>query len=107
MTENRIFNFNAGPSALPLPVLKEIQASFLNFKGSGMSITEISHRSGLFDEVINDTVTRTRRLFNIDEKYHVLFVQGGASLQFAMIPMNFLGKDATADYVNTGTWSTK
>ncbi|MBF0228497.1 MAG: 3-phosphoserine/phosphohydroxythreonine transaminase [Desulfamplus sp.] len=107
MTENRIFNFNAGPSALPLTVLKEIQASFLNFKGSGMSITEISHRSGAFDDVINDTVARTRRLFNIDEKYHVLFVQGGASLQFAMIPMNFLGKDATADYVNTGTWSTK
>ncbi|MBF0257853.1 MAG: 3-phosphoserine/phosphohydroxythreonine transaminase [Desulfamplus sp.] len=107
MSETRIFNFNAGPSALPLTVLKEIQASFLDFKGSGMSVTEISHRSGVFDEVINDTVARTRRLLNIDEKYHVLFLQGGASLQFAMIPMNFLGEGATADYVNTGTWSTK
>lgn len=107
MTENRIFNFNAGPSALPLTVLKEIQDSFLNFKGSGMSITEISHRSALFDEVINDTVARTRRLLNIDDKYHVLFIQGGASLQFAMIPMNFLAEGVTADYVNTGTWSTK
>lgn len=107
MTENRIFNFNAGPSALPLTVLKEIQESFLNFKGSGMSITEISHRSGLFDDVINDAVARTRRLLKIDEKYHVLFIQGGASLQFAMIPMNFLGEGASADYVNTGTWSTK
>ncbi|MBF0469471.1 MAG: 3-phosphoserine/phosphohydroxythreonine transaminase [Desulfamplus sp.] len=107
MSENRIFNFNAGPSALPLTVLKEIQASFLDFKGSGMSVTEISHRSGVFDEVINDTVARTRRLLNIDEKYHVLFLQGGASLQFAMIPMNFLGEGAKADYVNTGTWSTK
>ena len=107
MTEKRIFNFNAGPAALPLPVLEEIQASFLNFKGSGMSITEISHRSPWFDDVINDAVSRTKRLLNLDERFHVLFLQGGASLQFAMIPMNFLGAGKTADYVNTGTWSTK
>ncbi|MFH1156755.1 MAG: 3-phosphoserine/phosphohydroxythreonine transaminase [Pseudomonadota bacterium] len=107
MGDKRIYNFNAGPAALPLPVLEEIQASFLNFKGCGMSITEISHRSSWFDEVINDAVARTKRLLNLDDRYHVLFLQGGASLQFAMIPMNFLTGGKTADYVNTGTWSTK
>ncbi|MBW2654228.1 MAG: 3-phosphoserine/phosphohydroxythreonine transaminase [Deltaproteobacteria bacterium] len=107
MTDQRIFNFNAGPAALPLQVLEEIQASFLNFNQSGMSITEVSHRSSYFDEVINDAVERTKKLLKLDDRFHVLFIQGGASLQFAMIPMNFLSKDDTADYVNTGTWSTK
>ena len=107
MKENRIYNFNAGPAALPLEVLEEIKDSFLNFGGSGMSITEISHRSVLFDEVINDAVARTRRLMKLDDKFHVLFIQGGASLQFYMIPLNHLGEGDTADYVNTGTWSTK
>lgn len=106
MTDKRIFNFNAGPAALPLQVLEEIQASFLNFRQSGMSITEISHRSAYFDDVINDAVERAKRLLNIDERFDVLFLQG-ASLQFAMIPMNFLSPDDSADYVNTGTWSTK
>ena len=107
MEPKRIYNFNAGPAALPLDVLKEIQASFLDFKGSGMSITEVSHRSKWFDDVINDAVERTRRLLNLDKKFHVLFIQGGASMQFCMIPMNFLPNDKSADYVNTGTWSTK
>lgn len=107
MGDKRIYNFNAGPAALPLPVLKEIQASFLNFNNCGMSITEISHRSSWFDEVINDAVARTKRILKLDDRFHVLFMQGGASLQFAMIPMNFLGQGRTADYVNTGTWSTK
>jgi len=107
MKENRIFNFNAGPAALPLEVLEEIKDSFLNFGGSGMSITEISHRSTLFDDVINDAVARTRRLLKLDDKFHVLFIQGGASLQFCMIPLNLLGEGDAADYVNTGTWSTK
>jgi len=107
MKEDRIYNFNAGPAALPIEVLEEIKDSFLNFGGSGMSITEVSHRSKWFDDVINDAVERTRRLLNLDEKFHVLFIQGGASLQFCMIPMNFLGKGESADYVNTGTWSTK
>lgn len=107
MTKNRIYNFNAGPAALPLEVLEEIKDSFLNFGGSGMSITEISHRSALFDDVINDAVARTRRLLKLDDKFHVLFVQGGASLQFCMIPLNLLGDGDAADYVNTGTWSTK
>lgn len=107
MKANRIHNFNAGPAALPLPVLEEIQQSLLNFAGSGMSITEISHRSKWFDDVINDTVTRVKRILKLDERYHVLFVQGGASLQFCMVPMNLLGPGDSADYVNTGTWSTK
>lgn len=107
MAPKRIFNFNAGPAALPQTVLEEIQQEFLDFKGSGMSITEISHRSKWFDDVINDAVARTKRLFNLDDRYKVLFLQGGASMQFCMIPMNFLADGRTADYVNTGTWSTK
>lgn len=107
MKENRIYNFNAGPAALPLSVLEEVKESFLNFAGSGMSITEISHRSKLFDEVINDAVLRTKRLLKLDDRYQVLFLQGGASLQFTMIPMNLLPDGNTADYVDTGTWSTK
>jgi phosphoserine aminotransferase len=107
MSDKRIYNFNAGPATLPLPVLEEIQASFLNYKSSGMSITEVSHRSPWFDDVINDAVTRPRRLLGLGDEFHVLFIQGGASLQFAMIPMNFLGDGESADYVNTGTWSTK
>ncbi len=107
MSDKRIFNFNAGPAALPLPVLKEIQSSLLNYNNCGMSVMEISHRSKYFDDIINDAVARTKRLLDLDDRFHVLFIQGGASLQFAMIPMNFLGDGRTADYVNTGTWSTK
>ncbi len=107
MTANRIHNFNAGPAALPLPVLEEIRESFLDFAGSGMSITEVSHRSKWFDDVINDAVARTKRLLKLDDNYHVLFCQGGASMQFCMIPMNLLADGKSADYVNTGTWSTK
>ncbi len=107
MGEDRIYNFNAGPAALPLCVLEEIKDSFLNFAGSGMSITEISHRSRWFDDVIEDAVVRTRRLLKLDDNYTVLFLQGGASMQFAMIPMNFLPDDKSADYVDTGTWSSK
>lgn len=107
MTDKRIINFNAGPAALPLKVLQEIQRDFLNFGGSGMSITEISHRSSYFDDVINDAIARTKRLLKLDDRFHVLFLQGGASMQFAMIPMNFLSGSESADYVNTGTWSTK
>jgi phosphoserine aminotransferase len=107
MSENRIYNFNAGPATLPLPVLEEIQESLLNYQSSGMSIMEVSHRSPWFDGVINDAIARTKRLLGLDDKFHVLFLQGGASTQFAMIPMNFLADGKSADYVNTGTWSTK
>ncbi len=107
MTGQRIYNFNAGPAALPLPVLEEIQGEFLNFKNSGMSVTEISHRSSYFDAVIDEAIARTKRLLGLGEDYHVLFIQGGASMQFGMIPMNFLGEGDQADFINTGTWSTK
>jgi phosphoserine aminotransferase len=107
MKAKRIYNFNPGPAALPLSVLEEIQEHFLDFQGSGMSISEISHRSPEFDAVINDAVARTRRLLGLDDNFEVLFIQGGASLQFGMIPMNFLPSGKSADYVDTGTWSTK
>jgi phosphoserine aminotransferase len=107
MKANRIYNFNPGPAALPLTVLEEIQENFLDFQDSGMSISEISHRSPEFDAVINDAVARTKRLLGLDDNFEVLFIQGGASLQFGMIPMNFLPSGESADYVDTGTWSTK
>src|SRR6056297_3123838 len=102
MAENRIYNFNPGPAVLPLTVLKEIQKDLLNYKGSGMSIVEISHRSPLFDDIITDAVERTKKLYGLDDRYHVLFAQGGASLQFAMLPMNLLPEGRSGDYVNTG-----
>jgi phosphoserine aminotransferase len=103
----RIHNFNPGPAALPLTVLEQAQEEFLDFKGSGMSIAEISHRSPLFDEVINDAVSRLRRLLKASDNFKVLFLQGGASTQFAMIPMNLIPAGKVAEYINTGTWSTK
>ncbi len=103
----RVHIFNAGPAALPMPVLKEVQEHFLNFHGSGMSITEISHRSTVFEEVINDAIDRTRRLLKLSNDYHVLFIQGGASLQFCMIPMNLALPGRPVTYINTGVWSTK
>ena len=107
MTAERIFNFNPGPAALPESVLEEIQASFLNYDNSGMSVTEVSHRSKWFEEIIDDATARTRRLLDLGDDYDVLFLQGGASLQFTMVPMNLLAADQAADYVDTGTWSTK
>ncbi|MBN2032740.1 MAG: 3-phosphoserine/phosphohydroxythreonine transaminase [Deltaproteobacteria bacterium] len=103
----RIINFNPGPAALPLPVLDEIREEFLNYRGTGMSILEISHRSKPFEETLNQAVERTRRLLNLGDEFHVVFVQGGASLQFCMIPMNFALEGNPIDYINTGTWSTK
>jgi phosphoserine aminotransferase len=106
MKADRIHNFNPGPAALPLPVLEDIQESFLNYKGSGMSIVEMSHRSKQFEAILGDAILRARRLLKLDDRFHVIFLQGGATLQFAMIPMNFLADGRSADYVNTGTWST-
>ena len=103
----RTMNFNPGPACLPLPVLEEAQQEFLNFGGSGMSVLEVSHRSPEYDEVHNAAQATLKRLLGLGDDYHVLFMQGGASSQFALIPMNFLGNGQTADYVNTGTWSKK
>ncbi len=103
----RIYNFNAGPAALPLVVLEQVKQEMLDFHGTGMSILEMSHRSKGFDEVLEDAITRAKRVLGLDDNYHVLFIQGGASLQFAMIPMNLATPGKPADYVDTGTWSTK
>ena len=103
----RIHNFNAGPAALPVPVLEEIQAELLDYKGSGMSVTELSHRSKWFEDIINEAVERAKRLLNLDDQFDVLFIQGGASLQFCMIPMNLALESKPVDYINTGTWAGK
>jgi phosphoserine aminotransferase len=102
----RIYNFNPGPAALPLRVLEHIQAEFLDHEGSGMSIVELSHRSKLFENIINDAASRIKRLLGLGDDFQILFLQGGASLQFSMVPMNLLPAKRSADYVNTGTWAT-
>jgi phosphoserine aminotransferase len=104
---HRIHNFNAGPAALPLPVLEIIRDELLDYKGTGMSVMEMSHRSAEFDEINDQAIALTRELCGLDDKFHVIFVGGGASTQFAMIPMNFLHAGRTAAYVDTGTWSSK
>jgi len=103
----RIVNFNPGPAALPLQVLEQVRDEFLNFRGSGMSIAEISHRSALFEQVLNDAIERVVRLLKLPGDFKVLFLQGGASTQFVMIPMNLIPEGSSADYINTGTWATK
>lgn len=103
----RVHNYNAGPAALPLQTLKYAADEFLDFQNSGMSVMEVSHRSKEYDAVHNEAVSLVKSLLALPDDYHVLFLQGGASTQFAMIPMNLLGGDKFADYVNTGTWSTK
>ena len=106
MTE-RVFNFSAGPAIMPLPVLEEAQKDMLSLPGVGMSVMEISHRSKTFDETIQGAEAGLRELLGIPKEYSVLFLQGGASLQFAMVPMNFLSLDASADYIVTGSWGKK
>jgi phosphoserine aminotransferase len=106
MKYGRIYNFSAGPSMLPLSVLEEIQEEVLNYGGSGMSVMEMSHRSKVFQTIIDEAEADLRSLMGIPENYKVLFVQGGATLQFAMIPMNLM-KNGVADYIVTGAWSEK
>jgi phosphoserine aminotransferase len=106
MTE-RIHNFSAGPAVLPLPVLEEAQRDMLSLPGVGMSVMEISHRSKTFDEILGRADAGLRKLLGIPDNYHVLFLQGGASLQFSMIPMNFLPAESSADYIITGSWGKK
>ncbi|HEY3321782.1 MAG TPA: 3-phosphoserine/phosphohydroxythreonine transaminase [Planctomycetota bacterium] len=103
----RIFNFGAGPAALPLSVLEKAQAEMIDFGGSGMSIMEMSHRSKTFDAVIKGAEASVRRILGVSADYDVLFLQGGASMQFAMVPMNLLGAGQTADYVHSGAWAEK
>jgi phosphoserine aminotransferase len=106
-TATRIFNFSAGPAVLPLEVLEAVQRDLVALPGVGMSILEISHRSPAFDEIIEGCEADLRTLAGIPANYHVLFLQGGASLQFSMVPMNLLPQGASADYIVTGSWSEK
>jgi phosphoserine aminotransferase len=105
--ENRAYNFNAGPSALPLEVLHQAQQDLVDYKGTGMSIMEMSHRSSTYEEVQNEAIHLIKDMLKIPDDYDVLFLQGGASLQFSMIPMNFLPKGQSAGYIMTGSWSEK
>ncbi len=100
----RIFNFSAGPAVLPEPVLKQAQRDLFALPGVGMSVLEISHRSAAFEQIIAEAEADLRKLVGIPDNYKVLFLQGGASLQFSVIPMNLLPKGASADYVLTGSW---
>jgi len=101
----RAFNFNPGPAALPLEVLQQAQAEMLDFKSTGMSVMEISHRSKEFEAVIQTAEADLRELLGIPANYKVMFLQGGATLQFTMVPMNLRAAGASADYIVTGTWS--
>jgi len=103
----RIHNFGAGPAGLPLPVLQQAQSELLDYAGTGMSIMEMSHRSKTFEQVIQAAEANVRKILGISNDYAVLFLQGGASGQFAQIPMNILGAGQTADYVHSGAWAEK
>ena len=103
---SRVYNFSAGPAVLPEPVLKEVAAEMMDYQGSGMSVMEMSHRSPEFQKIIDDAEQDLRDLMNIPDNYKVLFLQGGASQQFAMIPMNLM-KNGVADYIVTGQWAKK
>jgi len=104
---HRVYNFSAGPAVLPLPVLEEAQRDLIALPGVGMSVMEISHRSKAFDEIIQGAEADMRTLGGIPDNYKVVFLQGGASLQFSMVPMNLLTAGATADYIVTGDWAKK
>ena len=105
MEKQRVYNFSAGPSMLPLEVLERAGAEITNYQGSGMSVMEMSHRSKVYDKIFQDTRNRFRKLFKVPDNYHILFLQGGASLQFSMVPMNLMGLTSKADYAVTGNFS--
>ncbi len=107
MTSYRIYNFSAGPAVLPLPVLERAQEELVALPGVGMSVLEISHRSKTFEEICFGAEARMRQLAGIPEDYAVLFLQGGATLQFSMVPMNLLPPGGSADYLETGSWAEK
>ncbi|MBT3192385.1 MAG: 3-phosphoserine/phosphohydroxythreonine transaminase [Verrucomicrobia bacterium] len=104
---SRVFNFSAGPATLPLEVIEEIQRDLPDYAGSGMSIMESSHRGKEYSAVHDEAVANTKELLQLDDDHAVLFMQGGASTQFPLIPMNLLGAGQTADYTNSGTWAGK
>ena len=104
---NKIYNFSAGPAILPVPVLEKARDEMLSLRGIGMSVMEISHRSKPFEAVLSAAESGIREVLGIPANYKILFLQGGATLQFSMVPMNFLGAGETADYVITGAWGKK
>ena len=104
---SRVYNFSAGPSMLPESVLKQAAAEMLDYQGSGQSVMEMSHRSKVYDAIIKEAEALLREVMNIPDNYKVLFLQGGASSQFAMIPLNLMNKSGKADYVITGQWAKK
>jgi phosphoserine aminotransferase len=106
-TIHRVFNFSSGPAVLPLPVLEQIQRDLLALPGVGMSILEISHRSSTFERIIADAEADVRAVADVPSSYRVLFLQGGASTQFSMVPMNLLASGGVADYIDTGSWADK
>ena len=106
MNYGRTYNFSAGPAMMPEPVLEEIRDELLNYNGSGMCVMEMSHRSKVFEEIIHEAEKDLRELMNIPDNYKVLFIQGGGTVQFAMVPMNLM-KNGKAVYVETGSWSKK
>ncbi|MCK5457459.1 MAG: 3-phosphoserine/phosphohydroxythreonine transaminase [Melioribacteraceae bacterium] len=105
--ENRIYNFSAGPCTLPNEVMLEAQEDFYSYKGQGLSVMEMSHRSKTYDEIIVAAEKDLRTLMNVSDDYAVLFLQGGATLQFSMVPLNLMPPNNKADYINTGAWSKK
>ena len=106
MKYGRTYNFSAGPATMPEPVLEEIRDEMMNYRGSGMCVMEMSHRSKVFQQIVDEAEADLRELMNIPDNYKVLFIQGGATLQFAMIPMNLM-KNGKAVYIETGAWSKK
>src|SRR4249920_3107086 len=104
-TIHRVYNFSAGPAVMPLTVLEEIQRDLIALPGVGMSILEISHRSKTFESILGEAEADIRALAGIPANYRVLFLQGGASLQFSMVPMNLLASGSTADYVDSGSFA--
>ena len=106
MKYGRVYNFAAGPAMMPEPVLEEIRDEMMNYRGSGMCVMEMSHRSSVFETIIHEAEQDLRELMDIPENYRVLFIQGGATLQFSMIPMNLM-KNGKAVYIETGAWSKK
>ena len=106
-TTTRVFNFSAGPAVLPIPVLEQAQRDLVALPGVGMSVMEISHRSKVFEDLLANAIAGIRELAGVPENYRILFLQGGASLQFSMVPMNLLRAGMAADYVDTGTWAVK
>ena len=104
---SRVYNFSAGPAVLPLEVLQDAQKEMVDYKGCGMSVMEMSHRGKDYDAIHQEAIATFKELCGLNDDWSVCFIQGGASMQFAMIPMNFLGAGQSADYANQGTWSNK